>query len=39
LQNELLQLTESQERLEVRQQQLKRQLGAGELAAGPSDVK
>jgi hypothetical protein len=39
LQNELLQLTESQQRLEVRQQQLKRQLGAGELAAGPSDVK
>ncbi len=39
LQDELLQLRESQQRLEARQQQLKRQLGAGELAGGQSGVK
>lgn len=40
LQDELLQLTESQQRLEARQQQLKRQLGAGDLAVeGQSDIK
>lgn len=39
LQDELLQLVETQQRLETRQQQLKRQLGAGELAGGKSEVK
>lgn len=40
LEDELLQLQESQQRLQTRQQQLKRQLGAGELAAErKSDVE
>jgi chromosome segregation ATPase len=40
LQDELLQLQESQQRLEARRQQLKRQLGAGDLAVeGQTDIK
>ncbi len=40
LQDELLQLKASQQRLSARQQQLKQQLGAGEVAAeGQSDIK